>query len=65
MTRIAGVGFVDPVPRLISQMTAPPSCAGLGSQCRSLEITLRVVVISGGLGSTDHEATWLLGHTDG
>lgn len=45
-------------------MTAAPSCAGLGSQCRSLEITLRVAVINGGLASTDHEATWLLGHTE-
>ncbi len=46
-------------------MTPPPKCAGLGSQCRSLSLTLRVAVIEGGdIGSTDHEATWLMGHTE-
>ncbi|MEO8029439.1 MAG: hypothetical protein ABI765_01255 [Gemmatimonadota bacterium] len=41
-----------------------PACTSLGSQCQSLKLTLRVAVISGGLDSTDHEATWLLGHTE-
>lgn len=45
-------------------MTPPPSCRALGPQCRGLEVTLRVAVISDNLASTDHETTWLLGHTE-
>lgn len=45
-------------------MTSAPACTGLGAQCQSLKVTLRVAVIEGGLESTDHEATWLLGHTE-
>jgi hypothetical protein len=44
-------------------MIPPPSCRSLGSQCRGLDVTLRVAVISDTLASTDHEVTWLLGHT--
>jgi hypothetical protein len=44
-------------------MTPPPACRSLGPQCRGLKVTLRVAVISDTLASTDHEATWLLGHT--
>ncbi len=44
-------------------MTPPPACRALGSQCRGLDVTLRVAVISDTLASTDHEVTWLLGHT--
>ena len=44
-------------------MIPPPSCRALGPQCRGLQVTLRVAVITDNLASTDHEATWLLGHT--
>ncbi len=40
-----------------------PPCRRLGSQCRSLPVTLRVGSLEDGTDSLDHEATWLLGHT--
>jgi len=40
---------------------APPPCRSLGRQCRSLAITIRVAAIEG---QEDHDATWLLGHTE-
>jgi hypothetical protein len=40
-----------------------PPCRSLGSQCKSLRVTLRVGELEEGPGSLDHEATWLLGHT--
>ena len=40
-----------------------PPCRALGSQCRSLDVTLRVGTFEDGVTSLDHEATWLLGHT--
>lgn len=43
--------------------TALP-CRKLGSQCRSLRVTLRVGSLEEGATSLDHEATWLLGHTE-
>jgi hypothetical protein len=42
--------------------TAPP-CRGLGSQCRGVPVTLRVGALEEGNTSLDHEATWLIGHT--
>lgn len=42
---------------------APP-CEGLGRQCRSLRVTLRIGSLEEGSTSLDHEATWLLGHTE-
>ena len=36
----------------------------MGSQCRTLRVTLRVGSLEEGDGSLDHEATWLLGHTE-
>ena len=38
-------------------------CRKLGSQCRALRVTLRVGSLEEGDHSLDHEATWLLGHT--
>ena len=38
-------------------------CRKLGSQCRALKVTLRVGSLEEGATSLDHEATWLLGHT--
>jgi hypothetical protein len=35
----------------------------MGTQCRSLRVTLRVGSFEDGITSLDHEATWLLGHT--
>ena len=43
--------------------SAPP-CRKLGSQCRALRVTLRVGSLEDGDASLDHEATWLLGHTE-
>jgi hypothetical protein len=45
--------------------TAPaaPPCRSLGVQCRSLRVTLRIGELEEGPESLDHEATWLLGHT--
>ena len=42
---------------------ATPPCRQMGSQCRALRVTLRVGSLEDGEASLDHEATWLLGHT--
>lgn|SRR6185295_6277276 len=52
-----------PAPVTLAPTTAPP-CRSLGSQCKSLRVTLRIGELEGGPASLDHEATWLLGHTD-
>ena len=44
--------------------TSLPPCHKLGSQCRALRVTLRVGSLEDGDASLDHEATWLLGHTE-
>jgi hypothetical protein len=44
------------------QTTVPP-CRGLGTQCRGVPVTLRVGPLEEGTASLDHEATWLIGHT--
>ncbi len=36
----------------------------MGSQCQSLQVTLRVGSFEDGRDSLDHESTWLLGHTE-
>jgi len=41
-----------------------PPCRKLGLQCRALRVTLRVGSLEDGVASLDHEATWLLGHTE-
>jgi hypothetical protein len=41
-----------------------PPCRALGAQCKSLRVTLRIGELEDGPRSLDHEATWLLGHTD-
>jgi hypothetical protein len=46
----------------LSPSNAPP-CRSLGVQCKSLRVTLRVGELEEGPTSLDHEATWLLGHT--
>ena len=45
-------------------MPTPPPCKSLGRQCRYLDVTLRIGKLEDGPESLDHEATWLLGHTD-
>lgn len=45
-------------------MTTTPPCRKMGSQCRALRVTLRVGPLEDGPASLDHEATWLLGHTE-
>jgi hypothetical protein len=44
-------------------VTNVPPCRSLGSQCKSLSVTLRIGELEEGPMSLDHEATWLLGHT--
>jgi len=44
--------------------SAAPPCRRLGAQCRSLRVTLRIGEFEHGPASLDHEATWLLGHTE-
>lgn len=39
---------------------SPPPCRSLGRHCHALDVTLRVAALEG---SQDHDATWLLGHT--
>src|SRR6185436_8233911 len=43
--------------------TIPP-CRSMGAQCDGLRVMLRVATLEGGPESADHEATWLLGHTE-
>src|SRR5690242_2736067 len=50
-------------PRRVDRSSVPP-CRRLGVQCKSLRVTLRVGELEDGLASLDHEATWLLGHTE-
>jgi hypothetical protein len=51
---------------VVAPVSAPavPPCRSLGAQCRSLRVTLRIGELEEGPESLDHEATWLLGHTD-
>jgi hypothetical protein len=49
-------------PKAVPNPTVPP-CRSLGSQCRSLPVTLRIGPLEEGTASLDHEATWLIGHT--
>ena len=49
-------------PKAPSGLTVPP-CRALGSQCRSVPVTLRIGPLEDGTTSLDHEATWLIGHT--
>jgi len=41
-----------------------PACTRLGKQCRTLRVLLRIGGLDEGRESLDHEATWLLGHTE-
>lgn len=41
-----------------------PPCMRLGAQCQSLPVTLRIGTYRTPDESLDHEATWLLGHTE-
>ncbi len=45
-------------------MANVPSCSDVGAHCHGLDVTLRVGRLDGGPESGDHEATWLLGHTE-
>lgn len=42
----------------------PPPCHDLGPDCRSLKVVLRASHLDQGLAGSDHELTWLLGHTE-
>lgn len=43
---------------------AAPPCRAMGAHCRGLRVILRVTTLDDGARSGDHEATWLLGHTE-
>lgn len=45
-------------------LAEPPPCRAVGRQCLGLDVTLRVATFEAGSESADHEATWLLGHTE-
>ncbi len=45
-------------------MSVPPPCRALGTQCRQLRVTIHIGTLDGGKDPLDHEATWLLGHTE-
>jgi len=45
-------------------MANPPPCTHVGPQCHGLDVTLRCARLGPAPGSGDHEATWLLGHTE-
>ncbi|MEO8226302.1 MAG: hypothetical protein ABI637_02675 [Gemmatimonadota bacterium] len=45
-------------------MNKPPPCSAMGRQCTALRVTLRIGSLDEGNTSLDHEATWLLGHTE-
>jgi hypothetical protein len=44
-------------------MPTVPPCRSLGSHCRAVPVTLRIGSLEEGSDSLDHEATWLIGHT--
>lgn len=44
--------------------SSPPPCLRMGSHCRSLRVTLRLASTEDSPTGADHEATWLLGHTE-
>src|SRR5574338_1481413 len=44
-------------------MSSLPLCQKLGSQCQQPDVTLRIGSLDESPESLDHEATWLLGHT--
>src|SRR6476620_4194035 len=53
-----------PLPTLpLRSANLPPPCRSLGSQCRGIPVILRVGALEEGNRSLDHEATWLIGHT--
>lgn len=51
-------------PRPLLAARGAPPCSRLGAQCVRLPVTLRVGSLEDGEASLDHEATWLLGHTE-
>src|SRR5579859_5556907 len=50
--------------RRIKARHPAPACKALGAQCRGLRVLLRIGALEEGRTSLDHEATWLLGHTE-
>lgn len=40
---------------------APPACRTLGRHCHALDVAVRVASLEG---AEDHDATWMLGHTE-
>ena len=48
---------------MATMVSSVPPCRSLGAQCKSLRGPLRIGELEEGTTSLDHEATWLLGHT--
>src|SRR3954465_15127924 len=59
---IMATSIARPAPQPLAIPNVPP-CRALGAQCKSLRVTLRIGELEEGADSLDHEATWLLGHT--
>jgi hypothetical protein len=59
---VAGDNLPSPSDRIKARDRAP-ACTRLGPQCQSLRVLLRIGELEEGRTSLDHEATWLLGHT--
>jgi hypothetical protein len=55
--------MVAPVQATLPRPSSVPPCTRLGRQCHSIPVTLRIGELEGG-DPLDHEATWLLGHTE-
>ena len=58
-----GDNLLSPSQRIKARHPAP-ACKALGAQCRGLRVLLRIGALEEGRTSLDHEATWLLGHTE-
>lgn len=54
----------QPDPKKLPAPTGVPPCRAMGSHCVGLLVVLRVSTLDDGPLSGDHEATWLLGHTE-
>ncbi len=60
---MAGDNLASASRRIKARPRVPP-CKAMGIQCRSLRVLLRIGALEEGRTSLDHEATWLLGHTE-
>jgi hypothetical protein len=68
MPRVRNAIYPPPPDIFARMLTRPgvaaPPCRAMGAHCRGLRVILRVTSLDDGPRSGDHEATWLLGHTE-